>query len=179
METAPPSTFYFWWNPLVCSAPHLLSTRLVFGCRDPRAQSLLMPSRAYQSCSFISSDRDPSVFTAVAASTCGSWQETEALVRDSSASLMRPLSFHQPALSSCDWRPVQRLWRDPVPGWGGEGTRRGSFDIIGNIVLDAYKCIKRSAFCLSHLYEATVTGAAFIHECIYCGLTEFTEKRKN
>lgn len=77
-------------------APHLFSTRLVFSCWDPQAQSLLMPSRTYQSCSFIMSDRDLSVLTLVAESTCGSWQETDALVQDSSASLMCPRSFRQP-----------------------------------------------------------------------------------
>lgn len=79
-----------------CRAPHLLSTRLVFRFPNPQAQSLLMPSRTYQSCSFIMSDRDPSVPTLVAESTCGSWQETEALVQDSAASLACPGSFRQP-----------------------------------------------------------------------------------
>lgn len=88
-------------KPSVCSArtvycvcfPHDLSS-----VTETPAQSLLMPSRTYQSCSFISSDRDVSVLMVVAESIWGSWQETDALVQDSSVSLMRPVSFHQLAL---------------------------------------------------------------------------------
>lgn len=72
-------------------AQQSLSTRLVFGCRDPQAQPLLMPSCTYQSCIFIVSDRDPpSVVAVVAGSTCGSRQETDALAQDSSAFLTCP-----------------------------------------------------------------------------------------
>lgn len=94
-------------------ALHLLSTRLVLSCWDPQAQSLLMPSHTYQSYSFISSDRGVSVLMVVAESTCGSWQETDTPVQDSSAPLMRPLSFDQLALLLCDWCLVQCLWHDP------------------------------------------------------------------
>lgn len=63
MEAAPPSTFHFRSNPLSVRPVHWaqqwLSTRLVFGCWDPQAQPLLMPSCTYQSCIFIVSDRDP------------------------------------------------------------------------------------------------------------------------
>lgn len=73
--------------------PHDLSS-----VAETPAQSLLMLSRTYQSCSVISSDRDVSVLLVVAESICGSWQETDALAQDSSVSLMRPVSFHQLAL---------------------------------------------------------------------------------
>lgn len=140
METAPPSTFYFWWNPL-CARPapstaFAFRWRLVFACRDPRAQSLLMPSRTYQSCSFINSDRDPSVLTVVAGSTCGSWQETDALVRGP-ASLMRPLSLRQLAPPPRDWRLAQRLWHEPAPGRGSRGARSQERE---SVCLLTHKC---------------------------------------
>ncbi len=134
-------------------APHLLSTGLVLSSWDPQAPSLLMPSRTYQSCCFINSDRDPSVLTVAAESTCGSWQETDALYQDSSASLMmRPLSFHQLALSSCDWRLVQHSWHGLALGWGIKGAWKG-----GCLLTHRY-CVWCNTFCLSHSHKATVTG---------------------
>lgn len=107
-------------------AMHSLSPRLVLSRRDPKAQSFLTPPRTYQSSGFIMSDRDPSVLTVVAESTCGSWQETDALVWDSSAPVMCPRSFHQTMwLKSCTafvtW-PGAR-----VGSWGSLGRMKSVF----------------------------------------------------
>lgn len=63
----------------------------------PWAQPLLMPSCTYQSCVLSSLTETPSVVAAVAASTCGSRQETDAPAQHSFASLTCSRAFLQPA----------------------------------------------------------------------------------
>lgn len=127
-------------------AMHLLSTRLVLSCWDPKAHSLLMPFRTYQSSSFITSDRDPSVLTVVAESTCGSWQETDALVWDSSAPLMCPRSFHQPMwLKSCT---AFVTWPGARVGSWGSLWRMKSVFWHTDSVLNVNKGTEHNGFCV-------------------------------
>lgn len=58
----------------------------------------------------------PSVVAVVAASTCGSRQETDALAQDSSASLTCPHAFLQSASTPCDWHLLESWWHESVSG---------------------------------------------------------------
>lgn len=114
-------------------APPLLSTRVVLSHWDPQALSILMPSPTYQSCILILSDRDPSVLTVVAESTCGSWQETDALkiTLHLWCALVLPLS--RPAVIWLTCCPAFVTW----PGWG----QKGAWERGGKCILTHLCCV--------------------------------------
>lgn len=123
MEAAPPSTFHFRSNP--CSvrpihwAQQSLSTRLVLVAGTPR-HHLYSCLPAHIKAAFLSSlTETPSVAAVVAAGTCGSRQETDALAQDCAASLTCPRAFLRWAPPLRDWHLRQCRWRD----WCRGGSR--------------------------------------------------------
>lgn len=101
MEAAPPSSFHFTSNPFPAMPVHWaqqsLSTRLVLVAGTP-GHNLYSCLLAHIKAAFLSClTETPSVVAAVAASTCGSRQEPDALAKHPSASLTCPRAFPQPA----------------------------------------------------------------------------------
>lgn len=98
---APPSSFHFTLNPFSVMPVHWaqqsFSTRLVLVAGTP-GHNLYSCLLAHIKAVFLSSlTETPSVVAAVAVSTCGSRQETDALAEHSSAFLTCPHAFPQPA----------------------------------------------------------------------------------
>lgn len=99
MEAAPPSSFHFRSNPFSAMPVHWaqqsLFTRLVLVAGTP-GHNLYSCLLAHIKAAFLLSlTETPSVVAAMAASTCGSRQETDALAQHSSASLTCPCAFLQ------------------------------------------------------------------------------------
>lgn len=122
MEAAPPNSFHFRSNPFSTTPVHWaqqsLSTMLVLVTGTP-GHNLYSCLLAHIKAAFLSPlTETPLVVAALAASTCGSRQETDALAQHSSASVTCPRAFLQLARvidTSCSAGDMT-WWRGGSPG---------------------------------------------------------------